>query len=228
MEYESCAEYVKSMLRPDLQEPEVMIICGSGLSGLSANFTSSQTINYSDIPGFPQATVPGHHGELVFGHLGSIRCVCMRGRFHFYEGNSMESVVFPVHVARCMGAKLLIVTNAAGGLNPEYSVGDIVVIQDHFGLPCLAGNHPLRGQNDPLLGPRFYATSDAYDSRLQDIVLEASRSLNLQKFVRSNGIYCYVSGPSYESKVECRFLRSIGGDAVGALISSEIVMISPC
>jgi hypothetical protein len=114
--------------------PVIGIICGSGLSGLSKNLTQTQTFKYEDIPGFPEATVPGHTGELVFGLLGDLPCVCMRGRFHFYEGNSMEKVVLPVRVMRLIGVKLLVVTNAAGGLNSNYNVGDIVIIQDHFGL----------------------------------------------------------------------------------------------
>ena len=129
MNYESCASYLKSVVRPDLASPQVLIICGSGLSGLSSNFSKPQTIQYSDIPGFPAATVPGHQGELVFGYLGDLKCVCMRGRFHFYEGNTMDQVVFPVRVLRYLGVKLLLVTNAAGGLNPDYNVGDIVIIQ---------------------------------------------------------------------------------------------------
>ena len=116
--------------------PEVGIICGSGLSGLSKSLTNAITVPYSEIPGFLDTTVAGHTGELVFGDLNDIYTVCMRGRFHFYEGNSMEAVIFPVRVMRFLGVKLLIVTNAAGGLNKSYNVGDIMVIQDHFGLVC--------------------------------------------------------------------------------------------
>lgn len=131
----------------------------------------------------------------------------------------MEQVVFPVRVMRRLGVKLLLVTNAAGGLNPDFNVGDIVIIQDHFGFPTFAGNHPSLGHNDNALGPRFYATSDAYDSLLQDIALSEAAKLGLHDVVRPNGTYCYVSGPSYESKAESRFLRSLGGDAVGAIMS---------
>ena len=130
-QYETCANYLKSKTA---YRPEVGIICGSGLSGLSKSLENSETFDYADIPGFPEATVPGHTGELVFGTIGSTQCVCMRGRFHFYEGNSMDQVVLPVRVMRLMGVKLLIVTNAAGGLNPGFNVGDIMIIQDHFGV----------------------------------------------------------------------------------------------
>lgn len=129
--YEKIAAF---LLANTSYRPEVFIICGSGLSGLSKNLTQTQTFKYSDIPGFPNATVAGHTGELVFGIMGGIQCVCMRGRFHYYEGNDMEQVVLPVRVMRLIGVKMLIVTNAAGGLNPSFNVGDIMIIQDHFAL----------------------------------------------------------------------------------------------
>ena len=129
-QYETVAAFLASKTT---YRPEIGIICGSGLSGLSKSLTQTETFKYEDIPGFPEATVPGHAGELVFGMLGGIQSVCMRGRFHFYEGNDMQTVVLPVRVMRLLGVKMLIVTNAAGGLNENYNVGDIVVIQDHFG-----------------------------------------------------------------------------------------------
>jgi purine-nucleoside phosphorylase len=129
--YEAISDF---LLANTKYRPEIGIICGSGLSGLSKSLEESETFEYSKIPGFPKATVAGHMGELVFGKIGGIQTVCMRGRFHFYEGNSMEQVILPVRVMRLMGVKLLIVTNAAGGLNPDFNVGDIMVIQDHFGL----------------------------------------------------------------------------------------------
>jgi len=140
----------------------------------------------------------------------------------------MEQVILPVRVMRLMGVKLLIVTNAAGGLNPDFNVGDIMVIQDHFGLPALAGNQPLRGENNDQLGPRFPAMSDAYDQDLQAIVLQAAGELGLTDRVRPNGTYCFVSGPCYETKVECRFLRSIGGDSVGMSTVPEVIAAKHC
>ena len=128
--YEQVASFLASKTK---YRPQIGIICGSGLSGLSKSLSETETFKYEDIPGFPEATVAGHHGELVFGVIGGIETVCMRGRFHFYEGNTMDKVVLPVRVMRLMGVKLLIVTNAAGGLNPDFEVGDIMVIQDHFG-----------------------------------------------------------------------------------------------
>jgi purine-nucleoside phosphorylase len=131
MSYEDIANY---LLKQTSVRPQLGIICGSGLSNLSESLSNQQTFTYESIPGFPCATVPGHTGELVFGEAGGIPCVVMRGRFHYYEGNSMEVVVLPVRVMRLLGVKLLIVTNAAGGLNPLYNIGDIMVIQDHFGM----------------------------------------------------------------------------------------------
>jgi purine-nucleoside phosphorylase len=133
-EYEIAANYLLSKTK---YRPKIGIICGSGLSGLSDSLQNSVTINYDDIPNFPTATVAGHAGELVFGEIDEIACVCMRGRFHFYEGNSMETVVLPVRTMSLLGVKLLIVTNAAGGLNQSYTVGDIMIIQDHLGLVSL-------------------------------------------------------------------------------------------
>lgn len=223
--YETIANYLAGQTA---YRPVVGIICGSGLSGLSKSLTNTQTFNYEDIPGFPQATVPGHAGELVFGLLGGLDCVCMRGRFHFYEGNDMETCVLPVRVMRLLGVKLLVVTNAAGGINPEFNVGDIMIIQDHFGLPCAAGMTPLRGPNDDALGPRFCAMSDAYDERLQDFVLAAAKKLGLSKVVRPNGTYCFLSGPTYETRTEGRFLRLLGVDTVGMSTVPEIITARHC
>lgn len=138
-QYETAAKF---LLASTKFRPEIGIICGSGLSGLSKSLQNPETFEYSKIPGFPAATVPGHTGELVFGTIGGIQCVCMRGRFHYYEGNEMEKVVMPVRVMRLMGVKMLIVTNAAGGLNETFNVGDIMVIQDHFGLVSACDNLP--------------------------------------------------------------------------------------
>lgn len=199
-----------------------------GLSNLSKQLSNSHTIYYEDIPGFPKATVSGHTGELVFGLIGDIECVCMRGRFHYYEGNPMSTVALPVWTMRLLGVKLLIVTNAAGGLNKDYLVGDVMVIQDHFGLPTISGVHPLIGPNDDKMGARFVATSDAFDEYLQDIVLTIGDKLGYSKYMRPNGTYCFVSGPTYESKAESRFLRSIGGDSVGMSTIPEVLAAKHC
>lgn len=225
MAYYQAAEY---LLQRTGCHPEVGIICGSGLSGLSDTLSNRQSIPYTDIPGFPQTSVQGHVGEMVFGQLGGISSVCLRGRFHFYEGHGMDSVTLPVRVMRLLGVKLLIVTNAAGGLNPMYKVGDIAIIRDHLGLPIMAGQSPLRGPNDDLLGPRFPAMSDAYSPEVTDIIFSCAKELGLESVVRNNATYCFVSGPAYESIAEAKWLRSMGGDAVGMSTVPEVVAAKHC
>jgi len=218
--YETAANY---LLKAVPNRPVVGVICGSGLSGLSNCVENPVTVYFHDIPGFPQATVPGHKGELVFGTINGIEVMVMRGRFHYYEGNSMTNVVMPVRCMRLMGVKMLLVTNAAGGLNPAYNVGDIGIIQDHFGLPIVTGQNPLIGINDNGLGPRFPALSDTYDQHLQSAVVSTAKDLGFDKFVHQDCTYCFVTGPAYESRAECRFLRSVGGDMVGMSTVPEIV-----
>ena len=218
-----------SSLRAKLEEfgispPTVGIICGSGLSGLSKTLDGpSLTVPYSSIPGFLDCTVSGHTGEIVFGMLEGVPAMCFRGRFHSYEGHDMHTVVLPVRVMRCLGVKLLLVTNAAGGLNPSYNVGDIINVMDYFALPMLAGKNPLIGENDDELGPRFPPTSNIFDNSLQEVVSDSAQNLGFNDFVRKNGTYCFVSGPMYESKAECKFLINIGGDTVGMSTVPEIV-----
>jgi len=187
--------------------PTVGIICGSGLAGLSEALDAEApklTIKYAEIPGFPgHCTVHGHKEEVVFGKLaGGVPAVCFRGRFHSYEGHDMKTVVLPVTVMRCLGVQVCIVTNAAGGLHPDYSVGDVVAVSDHLAIPQLAGNNPLVGPNDDDLGPRFPATSNCYDPDLRKIAKAAADQLGID-FLRTHGTYCFVSGPMFESKVRC-------------------------
>jgi purine-nucleoside phosphorylase len=208
--------------------PRVGVICGSGLSGLSKCLEEAQVVAYEDIPGFPRTTVAGHHGELVFGRVGACKVVLMRGRFHSYEGHSMQTVTAPVKLMRALGAELLVVTNAAGGLNRSYAVGDLMVISDHIGLPLLAGKHPLVGLNDDTFGgPRFLPVSDAYDPALRQLVVESAAELGLD-FVHRGGCYCFVSGPAYESAGESRMLLQLGGDSVGMSTVPEIIVARHC
>jgi len=189
--------------------------------------TDVQTFLYKDIPGFPLPSVAGHKGELVFGYLSGIATVCLRGRFHSYEGHPQAMCALPVRVMRCLGCKLVIITNAAGGLNPSYSVGDVAVIMDHLALPNLCHQNPLVGHNDEELGPRFPPMSNAYDENLQNVVLAAAERLGYD-WVRKNGTYCFVSGPMYESRAESRFLLSAGGDTVGMSTVPEVVAAHHC
>jgi purine-nucleoside phosphorylase len=189
--------------------------------------TDTQVFDYSVIPGFPQTSVAGHHGELVFGYLSGVPAVCMRGRFHWYEGHAMDTVVMPVRALRCLGVKALVVTNAAGGINPDWNIGDVMCIMDHFATPLLAGNHPLRGPNDDALGPRFPPVSNAYCKNMQQAVMRAAKMHNFD-FIRPAGCYAMVSGPSYESPTECVWLRSLGCDTVGMSTVPEIVAAHHC
>jgi len=219
------------LMEEGMAMPVVGIICGSGLSGLSSSLDGDSkvlTVKYSDIPGFPShCTVAGHKGEVVFGRLSGVPTMCFRGRFHSYEGHDMKTVVLPVYVMRCLGVKISIVTNAAGGLNPKYNVGDVIAVSDHLAIPMLAGKNPLIGPNDDEMGPRFPATSNAYPENLRTAAKHAAQKLGID-FLIPHGTYCFVSGPQYESKAECRFLRSLGGDAVGMSTVPEIVTAHHC
>lgn len=189
--------------------------------------TDTQVFKYEDIPGFPQVHVAGHVGELVFGRLEGVPAMCMRGRFHFYEGHKMSKVVMPVRVMRALGAKVLVVTNAAGGLNPDWNIGDVMCMTDHFGLPLLTGSNPLMGPNLDELGPRFLPASNAYDPRMQETVMKAAKALKFD-FVRPAGCYAMVSGPSYEAPREALWLRGIGCDCVGMSTIPEILTAHHC
>lgn len=228
--YRVAAAYILQRLQQsNISLPIVGIICGSGLSELSNTMQEpTLTIQYGEIPGFPsRCTVEGHKGEIVFGMLSMVPTMCFRGRFHSYEGYDMKTVVLPVYVMRCLTVQICIVTNAAGGLNPAYSVGDVIAISDHLAIPQLAGKNPLIGPNDDELGPRFPATSNAYDDKLREVALHAANQLNIN-FFHPHGTYCFVSGPMYESKAECRLLQMLGGDCVGMSTIPEIVAAHHC
>lgn len=229
--YRQAAAYLKKNLNSaGLSTPVIGIICGSGLSGLSNALEGDKlTVKYGDIPGFPShCTVAGHKGEVVFGMLGGVQTICFRGRFHSYEGYDMKTVALPVRVMRCLQVKLVIVTNAAGGLNPDYNAGDVVVVSDHVALAQIAGKNALAGPNDDELGPRFPPTSNMYSESLKAVAYKSADELGLT-FVRKEGAcYCFASGPMYESRAECRFLRSLGGDAVGMSTIPELTAAHHC
>ena len=204
------------------QQPNVGMILGSGLGSLADELTGDTTvISYEDIPGFPQSTVHGHRGELAFGTLGGQPVVVMRGRFHFYEGYNMQQVTFPVRVMRALGCDTLLVTNAAGGLRAEWSVGDLMRISDHIFLPGLAGHHPLVGPNDERLGLRFPPMVGAYDAELGRIAREVAEEAGA---MLREGVYAMVSGPAFESAAELRMLRTLGADAVGMSTAPEVIV----
>jgi purine-nucleoside phosphorylase len=201
--------------------PRVGLILGSGLGALADELDHSAVIPYADIPGFPQSTVVGHRGELAVGMLADQPVVVMRGRFHFYEGYSMQQVTFPVRVMRALGCDTLVVTNAAGGLRPEWRVGDLMRISDHIFLPGISGHHPLIGHNDDRLGPRFPAMVGAYDADLAAVAREAA---DAQGVTLREGVYAMLTGPSFESAAELRMLRMLGADAVGMSTAPEVVV----
>jgi len=203
------------------RQPKVAIVLGSGLGDLADELSEAVAVSYSEIPGFVSSTVKGHAGRLVAGKLAGQEIIAMQGRVHFYEGYGMQQITFPVRVLKALGIETLLLTNAAGGMNPAYRPGDLMGISDHIFMPGLAGNNPLIGPNDDTLGPRFPALLNCYNPNLLDLASQEAQSLGLT-FHR--GIYVMVSGPFFESKAELRYLRQIGGDAVGMSTAPETVV----
>lgn len=203
------------------------MICGSGLGGLTDKLTETQVFNYSDIPNFPQSTVPGHAGRLVFGLLNGKACVMMQGRFHMYEGYSLSKVTFPVRVFKLMNVETLVVTNAAGGLNPKFEVGDIMLIRDHINLPGFCGQNPLRGPNEDRFGVRFPPMSDAYDRNMRHIAHSVWNQMGEQRELQE-GTYVMVAGPSFETVAESCLLQKLGADAVGMSTVPEVIVARHC
>ncbi len=194
------------------------MILGTGLGGLAARINVGARIPYADIPHFPVATVQSHAGQMVCGSLEGAGVVVMEGRFHYYEGYSLEQVTFPVRVMKALGAEILIVTNAAGGMNPDYSLADIVVIEDHINL--LPGN-PLRGVNDDALGPRFPDMSQPYDA---DLIALAERAAGELSIPCRKGVLVAVAGPNLETRAEYRMLRALGADVVSMSTVPEVIV----
>ena len=197
-------------------KPKVALILGSGLGDYGNTMDIVTTIPYKDIVGFPQSTVQGHKGQFLFGYVGQIPVVCMQGRVHYYEGYPITDVVLPVRLMKLMGAEVLFLTNAAGGVNTGYSAGDLMLISDHI---CMIPN-PLMGENISEFGPRFPDMSDAYDMELRDIVKCQAHKLGV---TLQEGVYVQFSGPSYETPAEVRMARAIGGDAVGMSTAVEAI-----
>jgi len=206
--------------------PEIGIILGTGLGGLVKEINIKKSISYNDIPNFPVSTVEGHQGKLIFGELGGKNVVAMQGRFHFYEGYTMSEVVFPVRVMKFLGIKKLVVSNASGGVNPNFEIGDIMIINDHINL---FPTNPLIGPNINTLGTRFPDMSDAYDPTLIEKIQSIAKELNI-KIV--NGVYAGLTGPTLETPAEYSYIRNIGADAVGMSTVPEVIaarhMKIPC
>jgi purine-nucleoside phosphorylase len=198
--------------------PHAGIILGTGLGSLAEQIRTEAVFEYESLPHFPRSTSVGHAGQLVCGTVGALPVVAMEGRFHAYEGYSMAQLTFPVRVMKSLGAGLLVVSNACGGLNPQYGLGDIMVIEDHINL---MGDNPLIGVNDDSLGPRFPDMVEPYDRALVDAALEIARQEN---FVAHKGVYVAVTGPNLETRAEYRFLRAIGADVVGMSTVPEVIV----
>ena len=211
-------EAVKAVRREWQASAHAGIILGTGLGSLAQQIEAEATLDYESIPHFPRSTSIGHTGQLVCGRLQGLPIVAMEGRFHAYEGYTHQQITFPVRVMKALGAELLIVSNACGGMNPHYSCGDVMVIDDHINL--MNGN-PLIGVNDDRLGPRFPDMSRPYDPRLIDRALEIARREN---FVAHRGVYVAVTGPNLETRAEYRFLRLIGADVVGMSTVPEVIV----
>ncbi len=213
------AEHAARTIRAQFDgDVRVAIILGSGLGAFAEDLEQSVAIPYDDIPGFARSTVEGHQGRLVLGYIDQIPVVAMQGRFHYYEGYSLEEVTFPVRVFGAMGVKALVLTNAAGGINIAFDQGSLMLISDHLNL---IGASPLRGLNDERFGPRFPDMTEVYDKECQDIVLQEAQGIGLDL---RRGVYAALSGPAYETPSEVRMLRTLGADAVGMSTVPEAIV----
>lgn len=204
------------------QTPRAGIILGTGLGGLVEEIEVEASIEYGDIPHFPTSTATSHRGRLVCGKLQGVPVMAMEGRFHMYEGYPLKQITLPVRVMKAMGAELLAVSNACGGLNPYYNAGDIMVIEDQINL---MGDNPLIGINDDRLGPRFPDMCEPYDQKLIDQTLAIARRENI---IAHKGVFVAVAGPNLETRAEYRFLRTIGADVVGMSTVPEVIVAVHC
>lgn len=212
---ESAARLIRGRAQTDVS---VAVVLGSGLGGFAEELSQASAIPYEEIPGFARATVEGHAGRLVIGRIGDAPIAAMQGRFHFYEGYSLEEVTFPIRVLKLLGVRTLILTNASGSVNVEYTPGSLMLITDHINL---MGVNPLIGPNDERFGPRFPDLTNVYAPELQDIVVQEARAMGLQMF---RGIYASLTGPSYETPAEIHMVRTLGADAVGMSTVPEAIV----
>jgi purine-nucleoside phosphorylase len=218
MNHQSSANYI--LARTPLR-PTIAVVTGSGLGALSDALGDATPIAFAEIPDMPCATVEGHAGELRIGTLRGKPVCIVRGRTHFYEGYTPQQVTFYVRVLRAMGVETLVLTNAAGGLNPNFAAGDLILISDHINLVGMAGFNPLYGPNDATLGPRFPSMNPAYDPTLRQLTKTIAGELGI---ALREGIYAAVAGPSFETAAELRMLRLLGGDAVGMSTANETIV----
>jgi len=212
---EHAARFIRARAGEDVR---VALVLGSGLGAFADELEDAQAIPYAEIPGFARPTVEGHAGRLVVGRAGGATVAAMQGRFHFYEGYTLEEVTFPIRVLGLLGAKSLVLTNAAGGLNNSYEQGALILISDHLNL---MGTNPLLGKNDERFGPRFPDMTEVYDREYQEAAIAEAREMGLEL---RRGIYAALSGPSYETPAEIRMMRLLGADAVGMSTVPEAIV----
>ena len=216
---QEAAAYVRERIG---EEPRIGIILGSGLGGIAEVIEDKHVIPYGDIPHFVCSTAPGHKGQFVAGRFGGKPVICMQGRLHFYEGHALSDIIFPVRVMKLLGVRSLIVTNAAGGVNTNFQVGDLMLIEDHINF---MGTNPLIGPNDAEFGPRFCDMSYTYTPSLRRAAEEAAKKLGISL---RRGVYLGCTGPSYETPAEIRAFRTLGADAVGMSTVPEAIAASHC
>lgn len=215
MKIQETADFLRSKMTTN---PKTGIILGTGLGNLATQITEKNEIPYQIIPNFPVSTVEGHSGKLIFGKLGGVDVLAMQGRFHFYEGYDMKQVTFPVRVMKALGIETLLVSNASGGVNPDFEIGDLMIITDHINL---FPEHPLRGKNYSELGPRFPDMSDAYS---KELIIKAKEIAARHNIKVVEGVYVGTTGPTYETPSEYKYFRTIGGDAVGMSTVPEVIV----
>lgn len=211
-------ETVKLLKEKGIQKPDYGIILGTGLGNLATRIKAKIKIPYNEIVNFSHSTVEGHHGELIFGTIGNKKVLAMRGRFHYYEGWSMQETVFPVRVMKYLGVEKLIISNASGGVNPTYKVGDIMIIEDHINM---MPEHPLRGENENRFGERFVDMHEPYCKKMILELKEVAKKINIDL---KKGVYLALQGPTFETPAEYKMVRVLGADTVGMSTVPEVIV----
>lgn len=213
--FKQTADFIRNIIQ---ETPDFAIVLGSGLGALKDEVEAIHILDYKEIPNFPQTTVAGHGGKLIYGILEGKKVLMMSGRFHYYEGHDIKTVVFPFRVFKLLGIQNLIVSNAAGGVNPDFKVADIMIIRDHINM---IPEHPLRGKNIDELGPRFVDMSEPYSRKMIDI---AEKTAENEQIKIHKGVYLALQGPTFETPAEYGMVRAVGGDAVGMSTVPEVIV----
>ncbi len=216
--YEKIKETARFLMDIGIEKPEIGIVLGTGLGGIVKMIEVEKKIPYHDIPNFPVSTVSGHSGTLIYGELSGKKVVAMQGRFHYYEGWEMPEVTFPIRVMKLLGVEKLMVSNASGGVNPKFKVGDIMIITDHINM---MPEHPLRGENEDRFGPRFVDMHEPYSKRMITLMKKVARE---NKISVREGIYLALQGPTFETPAEYRMVKLMGADAVGMSTVPEVIV----